>query len=236
MPPPPPTGSYDPSLDAAEAAAHRGYGDLQQDVGLAGSRAGQDYGIGIADLDQAKTRGLQDYTTNTSLLQRSFQQLAASQQEQANAAGVLRGGAALQSAAKRAENQGIQQTALNTGWSRQQQDIKSQVDRLGLDFQRGVADRTTALTRAGREDRRFGVDTSTQKSWQAAQAGYVPPGRGEPGGIARNEYKDAKGAYRVQTIGGRKAKVRPDGSVQWLEKRPMARRSRGRAGAGARRI
>jgi hypothetical protein len=51
------------------------------------------------------------------------------------------------------------------------------IERLGVGFQRGETDRGTALSRAGREDRAFGLDTAAQRLYQATQSGWVPPAR-----------------------------------------------------------
>jgi hypothetical protein len=44
-PPPIPTGYYDPSLDAQRDAASRGLTQTEQDIGLAGRRGAEDYGL-----------------------------------------------------------------------------------------------------------------------------------------------------------------------------------------------
>jgi hypothetical protein len=77
---------------------------------------------GIQDVNTAEARGTQDYTRNTELLKRSFNILAGKQQESANAAGLIGGGALLQAAAKRQANQGIQQQGLDTAVQRLHQD------------------------------------------------------------------------------------------------------------------
>jgi hypothetical protein len=45
----------------------------------------------------------------------------------------------------------------------------------GLTYNRGVSDRETALSRAGRENTAFGLDVGAQKAYQAAAQGWMPP-------------------------------------------------------------
>ena len=175
--PRPPVGSYNPDLDAAERAAGRGVTQLQQDTALGLRRAGEDYGFSRDDLNLGLTRGEQDYTTNTQALARSFNILAGRQQEGANAAGVLRGGAMLQAAAKRKENQGIQQAGLDTGINRLREDTRTGLGRLDVNYNRQVTDFGTAQTRAQDENRFYGGDIAAQRYWQASQpgSGWTPP-------------------------------------------------------------
>lgn len=139
QPPPIPSGYYDPNLDAPRQAASRGLLNTQQDTGT------------------ALRRGQEDYDTNVAALTRNYGNLASRQTEQANAYGVISGGGALQSAAKRAANQKIDQTALDTTYNR------------------GVADAGTGLSRAQSEDTFYGQDVDAQKNFQAQQAGYTAP-------------------------------------------------------------
>jgi hypothetical protein len=129
-PPPIPSGYYDPSLDAQRDAASRGLLNTEQDIGLAGRRAGEDYGLDpndptygysavgtidrnygrdTADLATARSNEGVDYGRNVEKLTRSYQQLGRQQGEQARKYGVTSGGIALLSAAKRAENEALGQ-------------------------------------------------------------------------------------------------------------------------------
>lgn len=76
-PPPLPSGSYDPAIDAQLGAAQRGLGDLVGDYNVNQSRAGVDYGLqqsqlvqqrdrGYQDIASSYNRGLQDYRTSLS--------------------------------------------------------------------------------------------------------------------------------------------------------------------------
>jgi hypothetical protein len=242
QPPLPPSGSYDPSLDAQRAAAQRGLGDLRQDTALGNTRAAVDYGLGVedygrqygrgaADLNLALGRGESDYSRNVGLLQRSYTQLARRQAEAGRAHGVLSGGLAARAAAIRAQNEAIDQQPLDTGISRLRQDTQTQlgrlgedrdlgIARLGLGYDRGVTDRGTALTRAERENTQFGLDVGTQEAYQAGQAGWAPPGRGEAGGMPKNEFVAPDGShYKVIVSNGWRYKVDQAGRVISKERR-----------------
>lgn len=152
----PPTGFYDPALDAQRGSASRGLGYLEQDTELAGARAAQDYTFGTedlrrgldrtnfdlaqqrdrgyADLDTQLSRGTQDYDRSITGLTRSYQQLGRRQAEGSRAAGVLSGGMALKAAAVRAQNQAIDREPLDTSFRRMGEDIGRDRTRLGEDI------------------------------------------------------------------------------------------------------
>jgi hypothetical protein len=201
-------------LDAQRDAATRGYGDVKADTALAGTRAAADYQFGQDDVNRQTGRYEEDYRTQTDMLKRQYDLLAGRQQDQAAGANVLGGGAVLQAAAKRAANQALQQKQLDLGLARAHDDRDVGLGKLSVDFNRGLADRTTGLTRAGREDTAFGLDTAAQRAYQAAGMGYVPPGRGQPGGMPGNEFTNKAGVQRRKvTRGGFEYIVAPDGTV-----------------------
>jgi hypothetical protein len=205
--PPPPTGSYDPALDAQRRAASRGLRDTVTDTGIANTRDTVDYGLNRDDVLRAQTRGLADLTTSrdrgfsdvdrqVAVLQRGYQTLAGQQRQQFQAHGLAYGGASLQAAAKRQANEAFDQQPLDTARARIGEDFTRQSGRLGedtglqlgrlaLDYAppdatnplggRRFQDRTTALTRAQREDAAFGLDIGQEKVFQATQGGWVPP-------------------------------------------------------------
>jgi hypothetical protein len=213
-PPRPPSGSYDPALDAARDAANRGYGDFQRDTERDKEYLGQDFQFGQDSANTAFNRYEQDFKTNTSMLQRQYDILGGRQQEQANSSGVFGGGALLQAAAKRKANQGLQQAQLQTGLDRAREDRDVGIGRMGVEFQRGNAGLDQTLTRAGRENTAFGLDTAGQRAYQAAGMGYVPPGKGQPGGMPKNEFTNKAGAQRRRIVrGGMEYIVAPDGTV-----------------------
>jgi hypothetical protein len=172
-PPTPPAGSYDPALDAQLAAARRGLSDLQSQIGTQQARDVTDYASQVeqagrqtdqneADLSKQWLRGREDiyrdrgragedYNRNVEMLTRQYGQLGRNQLQATNAAGVIRGGALLQSAAKRAENQAIDRQPLDTNYQRFMADSSQQESRLGADYatqsQRNEAARTQQLGR-----------------------------------------------------------------------------------------
>jgi hypothetical protein len=166
------------------------------DPALDAQRAAAQRGLGdlTQDVETAGTRANVDYGRSTELLKQAYGRLGVRQEEQAATSGVIDGGALLQAAAKRAANESTEQTGLDLG------------------YQRGGIDRTTQLTRARRENTAFGLDTDAQIAFQASQAGYVPPGRGEPGGMPQAEHVTPGGRpYRSIVKGGVEYKVGPTG-------------------------
>lgn len=208
-----PTGSYDPTLDAQLGQSQRGLGDLRQDTETANTRDTVDYGFQQDTLKQQRDRQFADLDRQVQALQRGYSRLGGRQTESVNAAGLLRGGAMLQAAAKRQANEVIDRQPIETARARVAEDTDQALQRLALDYAppsadnplggRRFQDRTTALTRGEREGAQFGIDVNNQKLYQASQVGYVAPGRGDPGGIPRNERVTATGVHtRTQRVGG----------------------------------
>jgi hypothetical protein len=147
-----------------------------------------------ADFTQQHDWNQADYERNVGMLTRSTQQLGRQQAEQARKYGVTSGGIALLSAAKRAENESLERQGIDTGYQRAQstlttghdralagldtsqrrlgEDRSSQLGRAGSLYDRGVADRGTALSRARGEDLFYGLDVDALKRYQAKQAGW----------------------------------------------------------------
>lgn len=258
----PPSGTYDPSLDAAAAAANRGYGDLQSDVTTQNQRDTVDYGLSRdelirqgmqteADRQLAYSREGQDYgqtvsregekyDRNIAMLKRAYAVKGNAQGQQANAYGVLSGGALLQAASKRAANQALDQQPIDTNHTRTLADAETAHTRYQADSAtqqqrtsdatqlalgklalqmappdasnplggRSFQDRTTQLTRGGRENTQFGIDTEAQKAFQAGGMGW------DPGTRPRGEYVDASGKpYQVKVVGPIKYRIDPSGHV-----------------------
>lgn len=212
--PPLPTGSYDPALDAQQAAAGRGLGDLIADNQTAGVRDTVDYGIGRDNIGRQQTRGMEDFASQRQAIDRAYQIQQARQGQAINAAGLGGGGASLQAAAKRAANEAVDLKPVAEGEQRLGEDTELAYGNLALGYQRNAQDRTTAETRARRENTQFGIDTAAVKGYQAGQNNYVPPARGEQGGIPTNEHVGPLGNHtQTRVVGGKKYVVRPDGSV-----------------------
>ena len=186
----PPPGTYDPAIDAQVRAGGRGYGDMQEDFGINKGRAQDDFLIGKGELEKALGRELadlgrqrgeshadyerrkqqasEDYGSSLAGLQRSYDQRAGVQTEQATQAGVQAGGALQQALQKRMANQALDKAPIDTnfqrfnqeadlGEQRQQQeyeilagqgdsggrlreDAASQIGRLGLGLDRAFGD------------------------------------------------------------------------------------------------
>lgn len=197
--PPDPAGYYDPALNAQLGAAHRGYADTQDDVSLAGIRAGEDYGIQQSLYDTAVGNENDQYGRNVGLLTKNYQQLGRQEAEKARQYGVTSGGIALLSAAKRTANQASDQAGLDLSHNEALKGLQDQWSQYGVNFNRGVTDRTTALSRAGRENTQFGVDTTREKAYQAQQAQYVAPAppKNQRGGVISGGVP-----RRTATVGG----------------------------------
>lgn len=246
-----PAGTYDPALDSQLGAAQRGYANLQEDAATQSGRALTDFTFGqsqinqgydrntfdltqsrdrgLADLGTSRTRGTEDYQRSIQLLAQAYQRKAVQQQEQQNAAGVLKGGAVLQAAAKRKANEAQDRQPLDTNFSRFGQDIDLQTGRLNEDYgkqfgrlgedkktalsqlalgaTRSQTDLDTQLTRGGVELKNYGLDIGAQKLYQAQQTGYVPPTK------ARNEFSGPQGPYRVVREGDYNVRYDPSGRV-----------------------
>lgn len=157
----PPSGTYDPGLDAGQRAATRGLGDLRMDLERDGERASTGYLQGMSRLGQ-------DETFQYGQLDRSFANLASSQAERAAAAGVSAGGVGAESAMKRDAAKEVQRGRMATLFGRERENA-------GTEFQYGQDDRAVAGARAGRENTFYGQDVSDQRFFQAAQAGWRPP-------------------------------------------------------------
>lgn len=179
----PPSGYYDPALDAQLAATKRGLADTQSDYDTGISRLGSDYALGqqgvnqgadrnLADLTRTRDRSLSDYDvqrgqttqdrdTAVASLQRAYARTANAQRQRMNASGVLSGGARLQAAAKRTANEALDRAPIDTGYARAIQGIDTGVSRLGENF----------ATQSGR----IGEDRQSQLAQLALQSG--PQGR-----------------------------------------------------------
>ena len=209
----PPSGTYDPSLDAALRGANRGFGDLEADRGTQDLRSAADldifkYGLNTqrerltSDVGTSRKRLTEDYTSNTQALARRYMQQGQGQAQSAQAAGAAGGGALAQALLKRTANQGIDQKGLDTSRDRGLSDLQSQQDRGMADLQRswdqaklthdrGVEDRDQTVRRGGRELGAFTTDTAEQRAFMAGQSGWENRG-------PANEFKSPKGmSYRV---------------------------------------
>jgi hypothetical protein len=101
-----PSSGFDPTRQIAAEEAERGGEQAQGGYNTARSRDLADYATRKRQIEQREGYETTDYEKAKQLLGESFKRLAGRQGEQANTAGVLSGGAVLQSAAKRNANEG----------------------------------------------------------------------------------------------------------------------------------
>jgi hypothetical protein len=201
----PPAGYYDTGLDQQQRAATRGLDYLLQDIGKQGERNTVDYGLAtgqapgaadqgvgvagqynrsLADLLQARQRGMQDAGRQIQTLNQSYSRLGNSQRQQEAAAGVM-GGAEIQAAQKRAANQQQDRSVIDQGVTRFLQDSGTAETRLGQDktnslgqllvnYSRGGEDLQSQGDRAKAENLFYGQDINQLKVQQAKENGWVP--------------------------------------------------------------
>lgn len=236
----PSPGLYDPSLDMQARQANQGFANLTETSKVADERALEDYGFGrqaydvqgarneqdygtakglternygrnLTDLQTAATQGETDYGTNLSNLIRQYTRLGTAQGEAQRKAGAFAGsGAGIQAARKRAENQAIEKTPIDTAYNRFKEsnalaqgrlgeDKKSELDALALSLKRGGEDitvgrgglattygRTTkdtarGLRQAGDENVGFGLDIAKIRQYQADTPVIFRAGSSTPG-------------------------------------------------------
>lgn len=128
--------------------------------------------------DTTLQRGGEDYNTATQNLQRNYRNLGVSQGERARAQGVSHGGALAQALRKRTENQGRDQSGLDTSWRRLSDDTNYQYDTgrgrvlSGASQQQGDLDR--GLGQATEQNTLFGQQLGTAKVTSAQQMGTLP--------------------------------------------------------------
>jgi hypothetical protein len=226
----PPSGYYDPAIDAQVASTQRGYDDTADDAATAQRRAQQDYELGKTAIGTTYDRGMADIGTNrqqttedrdtaVANLERSYQRLGNSQRQAQNARGVLTGGARLQAAAKRAANEALDRAPIDTAYTRAisgldtsatrlGEDRDTQLGQLGIGYGRQTDDTATALARAGRENEQFKIDARASAAQQAATAGWSPYAL-QPS----NQFGQGASARQVVTRGNTVYVYGPDGRI-----------------------
>lgn len=209
-------------------------------IGL--NRFNQDAGIARSDLQTSLQNSLADIQRRRADISRSYGQLAQRQGDAIAARGVGDGGTAAAAAQARAGNEGWAQSALDTaqqrtqaqGWRalvgqaiREQRyrddnrlqrvqlatDTSRSFGKLDLQAQRSRQDRRQQLSRAGRENRLFGIDASQSRWYQAAGAGAKQPSipgyeRTSPNGTVYRVLDTKQGRFYV-TPNGRPSRRRP---------------------------
>lgn len=198
----PPPGTYDPNLDVQERAARTGYGQTVEDVGRSSEREQTDYGLGLGDVGRQYGQSLSDllttrqqaqenYGTDLQTLARNYQRLGNSQQGAARRMGQLEGGALAQGAQKRAANQAIDKTGIDTAFNRFMQASQLaegrlgeaqglQTGRLGLGHQRAQEDYGVTERRAGGGLSDYLQELAAARQSQYRQYTHLPlPRRGK---------------------------------------------------------
>ena len=220
----PPTGTYDPAIDAQVGASDRGFEDVKSDAGIARLQGATDTqvaseaidrgaGRSLADLLRSSQRGAQDFAGATAERGRQYGNLAQSQANAAVQQGVQSGGTLRAALEARAANQGREQASAQQGFDRFNADnltangrvkedqglahgaLTLQADRTLGDS--GSIDRT--VDRAGREHTFFGADAGNQRWFEASRMGVQMPTapKGEFKTAAGNSYRVLKGAKRT---------------------------------------
>lgn len=182
---PPPTGSYNPTRDVEAEEGERGLGQLEGQLATSGSRDTADYFTQKGEIERTEGQQNTDFSKQQEQLAEAFKQLAGSQQEGANKAGVLGGGALLQAAAKRAVNEGKERATDTTNHERQIEGdelAQAKLAREGAPPEtanplggRAFQDLNTQLTNA-QSNQTFFEDAQHRLAGQeASERGYNPP-------------------------------------------------------------
>lgn len=208
-PPPIPAGAYNPIRDIELSAGKRGLQNTVEDAGTSEARGQSNYLLGAEGIQRQQGEQATSHQESLDSLARSYQRLQGRQAEQAREAGVTRGGAVLQSAAKRAANEGTAKAGIETAYGEQQAADQRSLAQLGLGRQREGEDNTTTVQRAEREQGQFGVDTQTLEAREASENGYTAPvpsafSRTNSAGQGYRQFKNAKGQTVHEYADGRK--------------------------------
>jgi hypothetical protein len=199
-PPPIPAGAYNPIRDIELQAGKRGVANTLEDLGTKNVRGEGNFLLGQSDIERQRNEQTTERDKALSNIAESFKRLGVRQTEQANGAGLLRGGALLQSAAKRAANQGKATDQVQQTYARQQEADTRALARLALARQQESEDIGTQGSRAEREQGQFGIDTQTLEAREAAENGYESP-VGPAGAHSRGHLSVQPGAGFVR-VGG----------------------------------
>lgn len=235
-PPPIPSGLYNPIRGIELEAGKRGMENTLQDVKTGEAQGLANFNLGLEGIQgglahtEAEDRAARDtdVAKNREALEalgRRYKNLASTQEQNANQAGVLQGGAMLQAAAKRAANEGIERNAQNAALRRAEEGIERNLSNAreqaslaehgeGLKRQEEQQGLETKGTRAEREQNQFGLDTRMLEGAEASQRGYMAPG------APFREYTGGpEGRYRVERRGGQYLSVTPRGHI--FQRRPV---------------
>jgi hypothetical protein len=202
--PPPPVGTYDPSIDYNAGASQRGYDQTFNDAQTAFEQGQQDYQRALANLGLQTSRENENYGTATSDLVHQFGILGHQQADHAAQQGILSQGLLQRSADVRGANEAHDQSAIDVGHNRTLADIADAQKTLDVNNARQfggfngaqiidpltgqpeVGSLVTQLTRSGGENNAFQSASAQQRAYAAAQGGYVPANpQGDPAVFAK---------------------------------------------------
>ncbi len=173
-PPSIPLGSVNPLRAVEVQAGQRGLTQYEADAGTKQGRGNEDYARALEQIGTREGREKQDYEHAGQQLRESFQRLAGRQGEQANSAGVLRGGAVLQAAQKRAANETKGREGQTLAYQRQQQADQEARGEATRGHERGLADLGTGLLNAQSNQTFFANSQGTLEDREAADQGVEP--------------------------------------------------------------
>lgn len=188
-----PSSAYNPTLDIELAAGKRGTRNTIEDLLTKGTRGEQGFALDQAEVKRQEGEQGQEHQRVLAALAQNYERLGGRQTEQANAAGVSRGGALLQAAMKRKANEGKAAEPINLNYQHQQEGDQRSLARLALSRQQEGEDIGTGVSRAEREQTQFGIDTNTVKAREATNNGYLDSG----GVVARTSTQPGAGFVRV---------------------------------------
>jgi hypothetical protein len=182
-----PPGTYDIGLDRQEGALRRGLGDLLERLdpktGTDSTRMSSDLLLGMQDIARQRGQYEQDYGTETSGVERGYQQSLqdllsqeqgvrrsygqlGNQQAQAFRASGLEGGATAQATAKRASNQAIDVAPITTARTRATEQRKLSLDDLLRQHNRAMDPKTGTFALQGGQ---LGLNYTRQSEDNASQ-------------------------------------------------------------------
>lgn len=195
IPPAPviPAGAYNPALDIELAAGKRGTANTIEDLLTKNTRGENNFVTDESEVHRQEGEQGAEHSRALAALSQGYARLAGRQREQANGAGVARGGALQEAAAKRTANEGRAQAPINTTYANQQAGDQRSLGRLALARQQEAEDIASSTSRAEREQNQFGIDTRTVEGREASNNGYIDPG----GVIARTSVQPGAGFVKV---------------------------------------
>lgn len=130
----PPTGTFNPQRELETGEGQRGLEQLEGTTATSEAQLRADYGTGTEGFNTSEKRSNADFSKALELLKESYTRLGTRQQEGANRAGLLQGGALLQAAAKREENEGKEKETKTTAHTRAIEDLNTRRAAFNRDF------------------------------------------------------------------------------------------------------